>query len=51
MINNNINSLEIGEGSVVLKSVIGRNVKIGSNVKISNCVLLGNCNIGDNCVL
>jgi hypothetical protein len=29
IINNNINSIHIGEGSVILKSVIGRNVKIG----------------------
>ena len=47
MASNNLNNLKIGKGSVILKSVIGRNVKIGENVKISNSVILGNVNIGD----
>lgn len=42
---------DIGEGSIITKSVIGRGVVIGSKVKISNSVILSNCKIGDECII
>ena len=40
---------QIEEGAEIIKSVIGRNVKIGKKTKISNSVILGNCTIGSEC--
>lgn len=44
-------AVNIGEGTTIQKSVIGRNVQIGNKTKISGSVILGNCQIGSDCII
>lgn len=41
----------VGDGSIITKSVIGRNCKIGKNVRIYNSYVWDDAIIEDNCVL
>ena len=49
VIDEKLESISIGEGTIIQKSVIGKNVKIGTNTKIQNSVIAGDCVIGNNC--
>jgi NDP-sugar pyrophosphorylase family protein len=51
LIDGAIDSISIGEGCIIQKSVIGRNCKIGAKTKISNSIILGNCIIGAECII
>lgn len=44
-------SVQIGEGCIIQKSIIGRNCVIGAKTKISNSIIMGNCKIGSDCII
>ena len=51
LIDGQTSSINIGEGCIIQKSVIGRNCTIGDKTKISNSIILGNCTIGSECII
>lgn len=51
VVDGNVETIAIGEGSMIRGSVVGRNVQIGAKAKISNSIILGNVKIGSECII
>jgi NDP-sugar pyrophosphorylase family protein len=51
LLKGDLENIDIADGVVIQKCVIGRNVKIGHKTKISNSVILGNVKIGSEVII